>query len=115
VGTFTRGWFWFENLLWLDDGDLDGGIDGGTDGEIDGLGASAVDGASVSLFISERDRFIDGPTIFADAKAEQARRREKGSRGRRALRSVLWEGTGHGNFLRMSEKRREVIDTVLAG
>ena len=117
VATFTRHFWWYENVLWLDADDLDGA-------------AAGVAGAAVRVFVSERDRYIDGPTIFADAQAEAARRRRaavasaggaptsaaavEAAEGRRALRAVMWEGLDHGEFQYVRERRREVVRSVVS-
>ena len=75
----------------------------------------------MSLFVSERDRYIDGPTIFADAQAAAAQRQRCAESEptaaalsmRRALRPVLWQGAGHGEFMSLPERRRELVQRVL--
>ena len=59
-------------MLWLDAADLDGAAPYPTTEE----GVSAV--GDVTLFVSERDRYIDGPIIYEDALAE-VKRRQVGS------------------------------------
>ena len=61
-----RGWFWFENVVWLRD-DLDGG--------------DATDGA-VRIFLAAHDQYIDSATIHADAMDEVRHRGWRGARGR---------------------------------
>ena len=102
VGALMRNFYWYDNVLWLDE-DLDRKAPDKGDGK-------------VSLFVAEGDRYIDGPIIYGDAKAAEAARarglygvRSKG----RELRSVLWKGQDHGEFLSKPEQRRQVIESLL--
>lgn len=113
VGTLMRGFFWFENALWLDDADLDGGANEAAAAA--GGGSEVADSGTISLFVAADDRYIDARTIYADALAEMARRDARGphSKGRR-LRAVLWEGQqDHGEFLAKPEQRRAVVESAL--
>ena len=104
VGVLMRNFYWYENVLWLDDEDLDGGTSG-TSGTSDG---------TVSLFIAEKDRYIDGEIMYADAMAAVERRGiERRDDGRRQLRAVLWAKLDHGQFLQSAKRRNEVIESVL--
>ena len=91
----------------------------------------------VTLFISEEDRYVDAPTIYADAAALMERHRGQqqqlardrdavpdrrpravpsasaGLGGGRTLRAFLWKGSQHGEFLGDPSRRREVIDRVI--
>ena len=136
VATLMRSFFWWENVLWLSDDELDGGATtSGTTSEgttrvrdaaaapsaaaAAGAGAREESPGIVALFVAERDRYVDGPIIYADAlkaKARRAERRARGHGGGRELEVVYWEGrdSGHGKWLDRPETRDEVVRRVLA-
>ena len=101
VGVLMRNFWWFENVLWLDD-------------ELDAAADPRGKGV-VSLFISERDRYMDGPVAYSDALAAREKRQAEAQapRPRRELRAVLWKDQDHGDFLKRSEQRRAVVDSLL--
>ena len=117
VATLMRSFFWWENVLWLSDDELDGGsttrlTDAGVDAREEYPG-------TVALFVAERDRYVDGPIVHADALKAKARRAERRARGDgrgRELEVVYWEGraSGHGKWLDRPETRDEVIRRILA-
>jgi pimeloyl-ACP methyl ester carboxylesterase len=107
VATLTRRFFWFENVLWLSDDELNGGGDN-----------AARRGGSVALFIAKRDRYIDGEVVYADAVKAQTRRRRSrsktGGTAGRELSTTLWGDLNHGGWMNAAPTRREVILSTLA-
>ena len=110
VGTLMRNFFWFENCLWLEDDELDAAA-AGTEG-------------SISLFIGENDKYIDGAVIYEDAITAMASRAAENygtpngaedamQQPRRSLRAVLWTEQGHGEWLSKPEQRRAVIESLV--
>ena len=84
--------------------------------------APTAAGGQVALFIGEADRYIDGLTIYEDAKAAIARREAEQQRGEgpgsggkpwRRLSATLWKAQDHGEWLGKEEQRRAVIDVLM--
>ena len=124
----------YENVLWLDEDDLDRGASAASasaasastaaiasakpQSDSAAVAATApVPAPHVSLFVAEKDRYVDGGTIYADAQAAIERRSGQrlgdGAPPRRELRAVLWEGIDHGAFLQCDDKRRQVIESII--